>query len=120
MYFYFIVDGHWSQWSKWSGCSASCGGGTTFRERQCDNPPPDPDGNNCAGHNNETQTCNAYSCPGMLYVSFASRIIFFRPTCIFGISCLFVCLFVCFFVSYLETAGTVAKLFIFLTFNLAC
>ncbi|KAL1492641.1 hypothetical protein ABEB36_010871 [Hypothenemus hampei] len=46
----------WSLWSGWSECSASCGGGTQFRTRQCFK------GNNCFGSRIETKECNKHSC----------------------------------------------------------
>eukprot|EP00913_Durusdinium_trenchii_P023730 g22288.t1 len=29
-------DGQWGVWTDWSPCSASCGGGVTFRRRRVD------------------------------------------------------------------------------------
>ena len=46
--------GEWTAWSRWTGCSKSCGGGITTRVRyhQCD-----------ASSDEETQICNDVCCP---------------------------------------------------------
>merc|ERR1712025_1498768 len=51
------VDGGFS---KWSACSATCGGG--IQKRTCDNPPPKNGGKPCAA-DVETQACNPDPCP---------------------------------------------------------
>ncbi|XP_054996052.1 complement component C8 beta chain [Sorex araneus] len=48
-----LIDGNWNCWSNWSSCS----GGQRTRQRQCNNPPPQPGGNPCLGPSSETQTC---------------------------------------------------------------
>merc|ERR1712078_325434 len=50
------VDGGYS---KWSECSATCGGGT--QKRTCNNPPPKNGGKPCAAEV-ETQACNPDPC----------------------------------------------------------
>ncbi|XP_030746274.1 semaphorin-5B-like isoform X1 [Sitophilus oryzae] len=45
----------WSSWSFWSECSASCGGGTQFRTRQCLK-------DNCLGVPTQTRDCNKHDC----------------------------------------------------------
>ncbi|XP_048241876.1 uncharacterized protein LOC124144002 [Haliotis rufescens] len=59
---YEIVHGEWSSWSKWSFCSQICDGGVRTRTRQCDNPPPDPDGSPCKGNTTESASCNTNQC----------------------------------------------------------
>mgnify|MGYP001794012704 FL=1 len=41
-------DGAWGAWSPWAGCSGTCTGNNRYyRERDCDNPPPSGDGEDC-------------------------------------------------------------------------
>lgn len=49
------VDGGWS---LWSGCSATCGGGT--KTRSCNNPAPSNGGATCVGES--SQSCNTEPC----------------------------------------------------------
>ncbi|KAK3602546.1 hypothetical protein CHS0354_003798 [Potamilus streckersoni] len=57
------VNGNWSVWSPWSICSASCGGGSRSRLRQCNNPAPGQYGLNCTAQGSETENCNTEQCP---------------------------------------------------------
>ncbi|XP_061197993.1 uncharacterized protein LOC133206079 [Saccostrea echinata] len=57
------VDGAWSKFGSWSPCTKTCGGGTHYRERSCNNPPPANGGKNCVGAARETGTCNTKACP---------------------------------------------------------
>eukprot|EP00058_Branchiostoma_floridae_P027786 XP_002613277.1 hypothetical protein BRAFLDRAFT_68242 [Branchiostoma floridae] len=58
------VDGGWSEWSAWSGCSVTCGVGTQTRDRSCTNPAPANGGAVCEGDTEETQVCDSgVSCP---------------------------------------------------------
>lgn len=56
------VDGQWSEWVDWSACSKSCGNGTQFRTRQCNEPTPIGNGIPCSGHGRELRSCNGGSC----------------------------------------------------------
>merc|ERR550532_3182978 len=62
---YCPVDGSWGTWTDWSSCSATCGGGSHRRTRQCDDPPP-PDGGQCPGQAEEAGNCNTDPCSVML------------------------------------------------------
>ena len=55
--------GHWSDWTSWSMCSVSCGGGQRSRQRACDNPPPRNGGAECAGDATQIDYCNEEACP---------------------------------------------------------
>ncbi|RUS87810.1 hypothetical protein EGW08_004409 [Elysia chlorotica] len=55
------VDGVYLDWSPWSDCSVSCGGGHQWRNRTCQ--PPEHGGQDCAGPDNVTQDCNTQPCP---------------------------------------------------------
>ncbi|CAL1540524.1 unnamed protein product [Lymnaea stagnalis] len=57
------IDGNWSEWEIWTACSATCGPSERSRVRHCDNPRPDPEGENCLGDGKETVSCNTTSCP---------------------------------------------------------
>ncbi|XP_035688793.1 SCO-spondin-like [Branchiostoma floridae] len=57
------VDGVWSNWGPWSGCSVTCGTGTRSRDRICTNPAPANGGADCDGPGREIQQCNAVPCP---------------------------------------------------------
>ena len=63
---YFItVDCQWLEWSVWSACSVSCGGG--IQERTRGQIPPQHDGKPCVGDNVDTRTCNNNPCPGEVF-----------------------------------------------------
>ncbi|XP_078666385.1 semaphorin-5A-like isoform X2 [Branchiostoma floridae x Branchiostoma belcheri] len=58
------VDGGWSDWGPWSGCSVTCGVGTETRNRTCTNPAPANGGADCDGPDQETQACDTeVPCP---------------------------------------------------------
>ena len=60
------VNGSWSDYSEWTSCSVSCGGGSQTRDRSCSNPAPAFGGDNCEGNAEETQKCNLHECPGKI------------------------------------------------------
>ncbi|KAI8480747.1 hypothetical protein Bbelb_415400 [Branchiostoma belcheri] len=51
------IDGGWSEWSRWSACTATCGNSTHSRQRLCNNPPPLGGGNPCTGASLEIEAC---------------------------------------------------------------
>lgn len=63
-------DGGWGEWSNWTDCTKSCGGGIQSRRRECDSPSPEGEGNYCEGLGTEVIACNTDHCPGMCNVNF--------------------------------------------------
>ncbi|XP_033127393.1 A disintegrin and metalloproteinase with thrombospondin motifs 3-like [Anneissia japonica] len=59
------VDGGWTDWSKLTECSVSCGVGISSRSRKCTNPEPKNGGKYCEGDNIEYTTCNVQLCDGV-------------------------------------------------------
>ncbi|XP_053380916.1 sushi, von Willebrand factor type A, EGF and pentraxin domain-containing protein 1-like [Mercenaria mercenaria] len=57
------VNGGWSEWQEWSSCSLTCGGGTRYRSRKCNNPLPGFMGLDCEGNKTGTEACNDHTCP---------------------------------------------------------
>ena len=57
------IDGNWGAWSTWSDCTATCGGGTRTKTRECNDPPPEFDGADCQGLSNKELECNTHKCP---------------------------------------------------------
>lgn len=58
------IDGDYTEWSKWSKCSVTCGRGSRTRTRECTNPPPQYGGKECSDlvPVNDTQGCNTTAC----------------------------------------------------------
>ncbi|XP_071177833.1 scavenger receptor cysteine-rich type 1 protein M160-like [Mytilus edulis] len=59
------VDGSWGPWSIWNTCNVTCGGGTQWRSRHCDNPTPLYGGSDCGTDNYDFNNCNTENCPGL-------------------------------------------------------
>ena len=53
----------WSQWSKWSICSQSCGGGKRTSKRTV-RIESKQGGEECSGEDVREETCNLHPCPG--------------------------------------------------------
>ena len=64
-FLYFSVDGEWSTWQAWSGCSPRCGKGVQKRIRTCDSPAPINGGAPCSGSPVQKKPCSN-ECPGKL------------------------------------------------------
>ena len=58
-----LVDGNWTEWSSWTECSTSCGGGIMSRNRTCSDPEPQFNGLDCSDINTEKDSCNENHCP---------------------------------------------------------
>ena len=66
---YLAADGGYSNWTRWSNCSTSCGDGVMTRSRHCNNPSPaGHDAKNCSGlgPREETRKCYLKPCHGNL------------------------------------------------------
>ena len=59
------VDGGYSEWTDFTGCSLTCGVGMSVRERTCTNPIPKGNGKDCStlGKSSETKDCKLADCP---------------------------------------------------------
>ncbi|XP_038068317.1 uncharacterized protein LOC119737785 isoform X1 [Patiria miniata] len=56
------VDGGWTDWSEWTTCTKTCGGGTTLRNRSCTDPLPTHGGRDCEGDGGEIEACHTERC----------------------------------------------------------
>ncbi|XP_047127877.1 uncharacterized protein LOC100200589 [Hydra vulgaris] len=69
------IDGGFSDWSDFSPCTKTCGGGVQTRTRECDNPKPQNGGKDCIGVKIETQGCKNNFCPGPDGVTKAQKLV---------------------------------------------
>ena len=69
VWFVFLVNGQWGEWTEYGYCSKSCELGTKVRTRPCDNPSPLNGGASCTGTDRDETTCNANPCPGSLFIN---------------------------------------------------
>ena len=59
------INGGWTEWSKWSGCSKSCGKGQIIRSRTCTNPFPENGGKKCYGDSIQNRPCYLKKCQNL-------------------------------------------------------
>ena len=64
LFVFSAIDGGYTDWSKPSECSVTCGGGTQTLTRTCTNPPPSNGGRDCSslGPAQKKQNCNTQEC----------------------------------------------------------
>ena len=60
-----IVDCEWSQYTEWSDCSKSCGGGTRISNRTIIKNAV-AGGHECIGESLKIEPCNDQLCPGIV------------------------------------------------------
>ena len=62
------MNGGWNEWSLWTTCTEACGGGTRYKTKLCNMPPPDHGGADCDGDTDsdnietEVDACNTQPC----------------------------------------------------------
>lgn len=65
---FILVHGNYTEWTEWSNCSLACGGnGTRHRTRNCSNPVPQYNGDDCVGDDIEYEECGRFPCPSKLW-----------------------------------------------------
>ena len=60
-----LDQGNYTEWTNWSECSATCGGGAQIRSRTCTNPPPKVGGKDCKetiGPAQQSRQCDTGPC----------------------------------------------------------
>ncbi|XP_062511536.1 neurotrypsin-like isoform X2 [Corticium candelabrum] len=57
-----VINGGWSQWSRWSTCTETCGGGFKSRTRLCNSPIPQNGGARCVGKSEKKKKCGRRPC----------------------------------------------------------
>ena len=97
---FLAIDGNYTEWSKWSDCSVTCGGGKMSRSRTCANPHPKHGGKNCdeLGPADETQECKQDTCREYIGVPSKMNILDFVFN-VFGF--IFILLFIYLFIYFL-------------------
>ena len=55
-------DDKFSDWSDWSMCTATCGGGTQSRLRTCEKTGASDGDNDCLGPSEKNRACNTQDC----------------------------------------------------------
>lgn len=63
------VDGVWTDWSLWTTCTKSCGGGEMSRTRHCVFSNVAPRGHDCTGPESQVAACGSSACPDCFYDS---------------------------------------------------
>nr|XP_006811817.1 PREDICTED: A disintegrin and metalloproteinase with thrombospondin motifs 18-like [Saccoglossus kowalevskii] len=58
-----VIHGNWSAYAEYGECSRTCGGGITYKERECNNPKPQYGGRYCQGDSKSYRMCNIQDCP---------------------------------------------------------
>nr|XP_024214409.1 hemicentin-1-like isoform X2 [Halyomorpha halys] len=69
-FLYVSIIMEWGQWSEWTECNSSCGGGVQTRTREClgdkneiTNEYIQFKNSSCSGPNSENKPCNLHTCP---------------------------------------------------------
>ncbi|KAK7002604.1 sushi von Willebrand factor type A EGF and pentraxin domain-containing protein 1 [Biomphalaria glabrata] len=70
------IDGQFGDWTTWSPCSTTCGGGVMTRDRKCDSPAPSQGGQDCnMSEARDTKSCNQQACPVCANLTFSKQIL---------------------------------------------
>ena len=64
-----VVNCDWSNWSRWTSCSKSCGGGIREKTRRVQTPARNG-GVPCSGSGSQIESCNDQDCPGRILKQF--------------------------------------------------